>query len=121
MDRVPRNETREGNMNQLTKIEELIGKTIVTAALHETSATLFFNNGEMALISLCRGWEDGDDELVVDESINDLPLYEKRALKIITETEYNALDYGRRAEQKEELEKHERKIYEDLKKKFGEG
>jgi hypothetical protein len=105
-------------MIRLLKIEDLIGKTIVNAALYEGYASIFFNDGSFALLSVDRGYDYGDEEIVLEEDLDNLDLYAKRCLKFITETEYDKLNNARFEDMAKQQEVFERNQYETLKKKF---
>lgn len=107
-------------MIQLTKIEDLKGKVIVNAVTHYKNVSLLFMDETFAVFSIDSGYGDDSPELIFCENLEDyVDLEDQRDLKIITETEYRALEYKRREEFNKAQEERDRKLFEQLKKKFG--
>ncbi len=107
-------------MKQLTKTNELIGKTIKRNAYLENKLFFFFTDDTFCIVKGC-GWEEWDVELSSDEfntEPSDYYLDDLKEIGLLEEEKYLQLKAELNKREKESEKKHELDKLAELKKKY---
>ena len=104
-------------MRQITKADEIVGRTIKGAQLRDWGMILSFGYGDFILIEPERGAYDDGIELGFEGEPNNTTL---RDVGVINQDEYDVLENARMAENRERIKAQDMSMLQRLMKKYPE-